>query len=223
MSVRALVLLTLLAGCTFERRTLDYACPNTSDCDDGRVCNADGWCVVSTTEPDAGGDAGPTIDSGPMIDGGPPADASTPDAFVCPPGCTSCVGDLCVITCAPTGSCATQVVCPAGVKCKVECNGDSSCGAGVDCSAAASCVIECTNTGSCAGALTCGAGRCRVECQGGDSCLGGIDCSDSCACDTFCTGVGSCTTLPVCAHPEGPQGCVKSGECESTAGQCNDC
>jgi hypothetical protein len=202
----------LASGCSFDRRSHQFACDMPTDCDDEHICDQ-GWCVP------IGGDD----DAAPQADADPNApDAGTADAFVCPPGCTSCdIEGVCNITCATAGSCsAAPVVCPANVPCKVECNGDSSCAMGIDCSAAESCRIECTNSNSCGGPITCALdGYCRVECEGLNSCTGGIDCDQSCACDTFCTGSGSCTIEPLCP---GPSQCT-GGPCSSLQGQCNSC
>jgi hypothetical protein len=200
-------LAVLAVGCSFDRRSGAFRCDSGEACGPERVCQ-DGWCV-STSQPlaDGGGD------------GDGDGDAGGPDgAFACPADCTRCDGDLCVMDCSVSGSCATEVVCPAGVRCKVEC-GTASCGAGIDCSAAASCRIECPNDQACAGLITCGPGFCRVECGGLDSCTGGIDCSGSCACDTFCTGAGSCAVAPSCTKPM----CTSGVDCTSVMGQCNEC
>ena len=209
MNARTLALVVLLAGvtagCSFDRRTGAFRCDNGEPCGDGRVCE-NGWCVLANQP---GGDGG---------DGSGNNDASGIDgAFVCPQSCTRCEGDLCVIDCNTGGACATEVVCPAGIRCKVEC-GASACVAGIDCSAAQSCRIECTGQDACAGPITCSPGFCRLECGGSNSCVGGIDCSDSCACETLCTGSGACTPPPTC-----PTGCTSGqGECIIN-GQCNQC
>jgi hypothetical protein len=206
--------LVMLVGCTFEKRSSELSCMVPSDCDPGRTC-VGGWCVEGGS-PDGGND-GPIVDADPDAPDAPPVPDSGPfDAFVCPAGCSSCLDDLCVITCV-TGSeplCSTGLVtCPAGSKCKAECNGSGVCSLGVDCSSAATCRIECGGTNSCAGPITCGAGPCVLECQN-NSCNGGIDCSASCMCMPTC-GSGSCTTPPTC-----PALCDMGNSCKFTGPDC---
>jgi len=215
----ALVALAATA-CGFDRRSPGYACQPGDDCGAGRTCSQ-GWCVdIGGDAGDAGGgDAAPVADADPNQ---PDAALGGPDAFVCPGVCSSCTVDgTCIIACDATGSCASGVVCPAGIPCKVECNGASSCAGAIDCSAATSCRVECTNQDACAGAIACGSGVCRVECGGSGSCSGGIDCVDACQCDTFCTGSGSCAVAPTCPPPS--QCTTGGGECTGVPGPCNSC
>ncbi|HTJ46507.1 MAG TPA: hypothetical protein VL463_30585 [Kofleriaceae bacterium] len=190
-------------SCSIETRSGAFRCDNGA-CPTGRTCEA-GWCVSNGT-PDAPGGA----------DGNGNA-----DAFVCPPACSSCNGNTCVITCDTAGSCASQVVCPAGFACMVDCAGMNSCAGGVDCSTSSSCSVSCGGDMSCAGATTCGAGACNVSCGGPNSCGGVIQCSSSCKCDTSCGGAGSCKQTPLCPAPTSQ---CKSGKiCTSAPNVCHTC
>jgi hypothetical protein len=213
------VLLAAVAGCSFQRRSSEYACDVPADCGAGRTCE-NGWCVEI---------GGPVIDADPSApDADPNApDGATPDAFVCPLGCTTCEGEICVITCntsdvgAPCN--AAPIVCPAGVACKVECLAGSSCASGVDCSQSSNCRIECTGTSACDGPLTCGEGPCHIECDDG-TCTGGIDCREACQCQTFCAGGSSCMPLPMCKIPTGGGDCVGGqDECVANQIECMTC
>jgi hypothetical protein len=208
------LVVALTIGCSFDRRSPSLACTVPGDCSGGRTC-VDGWCVESAGGPDGAPD-GLIVDADPLAPDAPPVpDAGPFDAFVCPPGCSMCEGDLCKITCV-TGSeprCSGVVTCPAGYKCKVECQGAGTCALGVDCSGGQTCRIECTGTDSCDGMVTCGAGPCIIECQS-NSCNGGIDCSASCMCMPAC-GSGSCVPEPVC-----PAGCDQGSSCKFTGAGC---
>jgi hypothetical protein len=202
---RALIALLLVGGCSFERRTADYACNGPEDCGTGRTCDL-GWCVEI---------GGPVVDADPNApDADPNApDASMSDAFACPSVCTSCDElNVCLIQCntsdpgAPCNS--APIVCPPGVICKI----------GVDCSQSANCRVECTGDDSCAGAITCGEGPCHVECVDVNTCAEGIDCAASCSCFTDCSGFDACATPPTC-----PTGCEQGGECRNNQQVCSTC
>jgi len=213
LAALAVAALALVAtGCSFERRSPDFTCVTSADCTGGRVCSQ-GFCVDPLAESDAG-----AADAAPLDDGGAPADTG-PDAFVCPPQCSSCALGVCVMDCTPQGSCGTRVVCPAGMPCAVQC-GDSACGAGVDCSSATDCRIDCTQPLSCGGHLSCGDGPCRVQCSGVGACTGGIDCDNSCKCDVLCTGTGTCTPAAQC---NGPNQCDTGKGCTSSPNPCHSC
>ncbi len=206
----ATLAIALLAGCSFDGRSDQYACDQPSDCTDGRVC-LDGFCVFSAGSDAAVADASPDQ---------PDADL-TPDASTCPPECSSCAGDLCIIECNTDDACATPVVCPAGMPCQVRCTGMASCAGGVDCTDSTACTVICTQADACAGPLECGLGVCDITCSGTSSCTGGIDCSTSCACDTRCTGSNSCLPVPDCPGP--PQCTESNDECSSQGGPCDQC
>jgi len=208
-------LLVAVAGCSFQRRSSDYACDTPADCGAGRSCE-NGWCVEI---------GGPTFDADPSApDADPNAPDSAPsDAFACPTTCGFCDElNICHISCntsdvsAPCN--AAPVVCPPGVACKVECMATDSCLMGVDCSAASNCRVECTGGGSCDGPIACSDGPCTVECTNTNTCTGGIDCEDSCSCLTDCMGGGSCVPDPVC-----PPGCSQGGNCRNTQQECSTC
>jgi len=214
-----LLAVALVAACSFQRRSEDYACQVASDCGAGRTCDQ-GWCVEV---------GGPVVDADPNAPDADPTlpDGAPPDAFVCPPACSSCDGDICLIACDTSDGAApcnaSPVVCPAGIQCKVECLADSSCASGVDCSQSSNCRIECTGTGSCDAPLTCGAGPCHIECDDG-TCTGGIDCREACQCQTFCTGNSSCLPAPMCKVPVGGGDCVGAqSECVANTTECMTC
>ena len=205
----AAVVLVFLAACTFERRSPDFTCTTTDDCEGGRTC-IDGWCATSASPPDASIDADPDD-----------PDASTIDGGSCPPACSRCEQATCVIECTGASGCSgAPVVCPAGMPCEVKCNGPSSCGMGVDCTAASACTIVCSKNSSCGSVLQCGEGRCDIECSGDSSCQGGIQCGGACACDTACTGASSCTGTTTC--PTGGD-CKTDNACSSTPAGCDAC
>lgn len=205
---------TMVASCSFERRTEGFACSAPSECGEGRTC-AEGWCVEIAGP---GGDAMPVADADPNQ---PDANVGPDAAFVCPAECTSCTGTTCNIVCSGLNSCAPQVVCPAGIPCKVECNGEDSCVNGIDCTDASSCRIECGQLDACAGLIQCGTGVCIVECTGANSCAAGTSCADSCQCITACEGAGSCLADSTC--PPGNACSNNQGDCTGESLSCNEC
>src|SRR6188508_7175 len=141
----ALVMVSSLLSCQFQRRSAGYDCDSPDDCSGGRVC-VDGWCVE--------GDGGQSVaDADPLA---PDATVGPDSSFVCPETCSRCDGDTCIMDCPQSDSCATAVVCPPGVKCRVECGGKNSCGGTIDCSAASECLIYCIGNDSCDSLITCG-------------------------------------------------------------------
>jgi len=202
----AAVWITLLvAGCSINHRSGDYACTKQSDCAAGRICT-DGFCVLQMQ-----------LDSGVKMDG-----ANHPDGGdTCPSPCTSC--DLgaktCVVDCSVNPSaCNNAVVCPTGFACDIRCSTSGSCKNGVNCLNAKSCAIDCSGTNSCRN-LACGTGKCTVDCSGGSSCRG-VGCAQSCACDVTCH-IGSLCESVTC-----PSGCFSGSQlpgCTSLAPGCNTC
>ena len=206
------VMVGSLAGCPFQRRSEGYACDGPGDCGDGRVCSA-GWCIESGDGGQAVADADPDA---------PDAHVGPDSSFVCPPTCSRCDVDTCVMDCAVSDACATEVVCPPGVKCRVECTGKNSCGGGIDCTTASECLVICIGNDSCDSLISCGTGPCRVNCTSPSTCTAGIDCADSCRCDTLCSGANSCTIPPTC--PSSTCTDMTTDECDSTLDQsCDDC
>jgi hypothetical protein len=198
-------LVAMLAACSVERRSEQFACTEPADCESGRRC-IDGWCVVE-------GDA-------PIVDGSSGGSDAPADALECPPGCTRCDGAVCVIECTEPNSCATRIVCPPGVACRVRCTGAASCAGGVDCASAPTCQIQCATEGTCRGALLCGDGPCDISCSGGGSCIAGVSCESSCACSVTCQGSNSCSPAAAC-----PADACRSGAGCSTdpAAACDTC
>ena len=205
MKTALLVLAVVLAGCSINHRSGDFACVKNSDCSTGRVCD-NGFCIVS------GSIDAPRNDA-PKGSGG--------DAQGCPTGCTSCnmSQKTCTIDCSLPGSnCNNQVTCPTGYKCDVQCKTDSSCRSGVNCDGASQCTVECGGRNSCRN-VQCGPARCDIMCSGQSSCQDTIRCNNSCACDVTCTGVGACQNFPSCTSAA----CTTVGGCTSVPANCNSC
>jgi hypothetical protein len=192
------------ASCSINRRSGQYECDDTADCDPGRACS-EGLCVPVSTLPDAGVKKDASI----------PPDA----ANACPPQCTSCAdGKVCLIDCtAPGSNCGAQVVCPAGFNCDIRCNLAGSCRSGVICTSAASCTIQCTGRASCRG-VQCGPGRCNVSCPAQDSCET-VFCNQSCACDVRCPLVSNNCLNVQCTSLQ----CDTGRGCSSLPFNCNTC
>jgi hypothetical protein len=75
--MKALLLsaLGLVVACTFPSRSSQYACETTADCEAGRTCDSDGYCVKASV--DGGGDTGDSTFDAAIVstDGGPTPDA----------------------------------------------------------------------------------------------------------------------------------------------------
>jgi hypothetical protein len=203
LGLASLAVAAAAGSCSINRRSGQYECEVTADCDPGRICS-DGLCVSAGGGPDA-----------------PPADGPKQDAppSTCPSQCTQCVeGKTCIIDCAaPGANCGAQVVCPPGFACDVRCSLQNSCRAGVVCTGATSCTVQCTGSGSCRG-VTCGAGPCKVSCPAQGSC-DGVTCGPSCACDvTGCLATGSCRNV-MCTK----FACNTFPGCTSNRSGCNTC
>jgi hypothetical protein len=202
--MKILALVVLVAACSIQHKSDEYACTKTAECNNGRAC-VDGYCIVASAV-----DAPPAPIDTPIH--------TTPDAPACPAGCTTCNPGqhTCTIDCSMT-NCNGQVACPAGYKCDILCDTDNSCRNGVDCQAAASCNITCSGNGSCRN-LQCGAGPCDVNCAGAGACRN-VACNDSCACDVTCAGNQSCGDSIQC-----PQlGCRAGLGCTSVPSFCHSC
>lgn len=197
------IALALLAACSIQHRSGEYACTKQSDCNNGRTCT-DGFCVL----PGGGGpDAPKSIDA-----------PSHGDSASCPAGCSTCnVGQkTCTIDCR-SSNCNGQVACPAGYKCDIQCDTDNSCRNGVDCTAALSCNITCSGGNTCRN-VECGLGPCDVACSGVSSCRG-VACNSSCACDVTCTGNQSCSDTIACTS----LACKSGLGCTSVPTVCHSC
>jgi hypothetical protein len=202
LAVASLAVAAAAGSCSINRRSGQYECEVTADCEQGRICS-DGLCVTAGGGPDA-----------------PPADGPRQDApAACPSQCTQCVdGKTCIIDCAaPGANCGAPVVCPPGFACDVRCNLQGSCRAGVVCTGATSCKVQCTGRSSCNGVM-CGAGPCNVDCSAMYSCEA-VSCGPSCACDvTGCLATGSCRSV-MCTKLE----CRTFTGCTSNRSGCNTC
>jgi hypothetical protein len=192
----------IATSCSVNHRSDEFACTKTLDCDPGRVCSSDGFCVLGTVADAAKSDA-------PRPDAAPP----------CPSGCTSCnvTDKTCTIDCTMTTCNNTTITCPAGYKCDILCNTDSSCRSGINCRQAASCNIECSGGQSCRN-VSCGPGPCDVSCSGPSSCRN-VACGSSCACDVTCTGNQSCSSNIFCKS----FACDTGSGCTSMRTGCNTC
>lgn len=186
-SVALLVVMFAVAtSCSITKKSGDYACTTSADCNSGRECS-EGFCVLHGTSIDA---SQQPIDARSNIDGG--------GSNSCPSACTSCSGTgttkTCTIDCAASGTCGQKVTCPAGYICDVKCNVAGACTKGVACPATGACNVTCSANDSCTGGpsgVTCGTGKCDVQCSGQSSCKD-VTCGASCACDVTCTGQNSC-------------------------------
>ena len=197
------IALVLLAACSIQHRTGEYACTKQSDCNNGRTCT-DGFCVLP---------GGGNPDAPKTVDGATHADANG-----CPPGCSTCdtTKHTCTIDCR-SSNCNGAVACPAGYKCDIQCDTDNSCRNGVDCTAALSCNVTCSGNSSCRN-VSCGLGPCDVSCSGPSSCRG-VACGNSCACDVTCTGSQSCGDTAVCTS----FACKSGLGCTSVPTVCHSC
>ena len=183
MRSMVVALTLLLAACSINHKSDGYACTKNTDCDSGRVCSSDGFCVVAGSQVDASrNDAPKSGDAGGQ----------------CPTGCSSCnvSQHSCTIDCQQT-SCINTVTCPTGYHCDIHCNSDNACRNGINCMMGASCNIECASKSSCEN-VQCGAGPCSVNCSGTSSCKN-VACGTSCACDVLCTGLQSCSAGIQCS------------------------
>lgn len=182
--MRTAVLLTALiavaTACAIDRRSDDFACSSSRDCNSGRSC-IDNVCVLGVV-----------------------------DAAPCPSNCSSCdvSARTCTIDCA-TANCAARVVCPAGWACNVKCNAENSCRNGVSCANTTSCSVECLGKSSCQD-VVCGAGKCTVDCSGEQSCRNvacgsSCACDVTCGGSSSCRGQLLCTQ-PTCGTLN-PRGC----------------
>jgi len=190
-AVKICVLLALLAACYSPSvRDCTVTCATGDQCGGGQVC-AGGWC----TAPDVSceGVAPPTDAPAVRID------AASPDADICPLGCTNgtCIAGVCVIDCSAPDSCPNDIVCPVNLPCRVLC-GDRSCGHKVNCALASQCEVDCAGTDACKDEIICGKIECDVTCSGTASCKRRVKCKEACSCDVTCSGVGSCAETPEC-------------------------
>ncbi len=208
LGLASLAVAAAAGSCSINRRSGQYECEVTADCDPGRTCS-EGLCVAP------GGPDAPPAD-------GPPADGPKRDAppNTCPSQCTQCAdGKVCIIDCAaPGANCGAQVVCPPGFNCDIRCSLQGSCRAGIICTDAASCTIQCTGRSSCRGVM-CGAGPCNVSCPAMSS-SENVACGPSCACDVTCPFPnGSCINVQCTSI-----GCDTGRGCSSTQfPTCNTC
>lgn len=172
-----LALIAVAASCLVSRKSSDFACSTTTDCQDGRVCN-DGFCEPSCPAECSSCDLGELQCNVDCTDAGGCGDITCPTGFDCQVDCSasnacgnvSCGGATsCDVSCHGSMACGA-VTCGPG-DCKIDCSGSSAC-ASVDCSTSCGCDVDC-NGGDCGGAAVCPS-------PGGIDCTDGDDgCSDS--------------------------------------------
>ncbi len=192
-------MLVWLLGCTVSRKSSDFACQSTTDCDATRTC-VQGYCVLR-------GDAGITQ---------------------CPSTCDSCDLTTSPPTCTRTGQDGNDFTCPAGMSCTITC-ASSACGdidcSDASCTIACmagdachdiqcgvgGCVVNCTGSGACHN-VTCGVsgkGACDIRCTGIDACHD-VDCHRSCGCAVTGCGLTECNSVS-CPSTTGGDFCTESG------------
>jgi hypothetical protein len=204
MKSALLALTALVAACSIQHRSDEYACTKQSDCNSGRTCVA-GFCVTQGTS---------DIDA--RIDG--PKNMGSDGGNGCPPGCSMCNPSqhTCTIDCRST-DCTGPVTCPVGYHCDINCDADNSCTNGINCTGGLSCNVTCASSGSCRN-VSCGLGPCDINCSGPNTCRG-VSCSSSCACDVQCTGQGACTQGVQCTS----LACKIGLGCTSVPATCHSC
>lgn len=203
------ILIAGFASCSVNHRSGEFACTTQADCPSDRTCS-EGLCI-------SGGDPG--IDAPPGIDG-----PVRPDAFVCPPQCTSCNPGAheCKVDCnASPATCNVPINCPAGFNCNIICTNLNSC-PNINCTAGESCRIDCKGASSCK-AITCGEGACDVKCEAANTCKN-VNCNASCKCDVECPAAnpGACSVLDC---PKDGLTCANIGlpGCNSSNDGCDTC
>jgi hypothetical protein len=214
----AVVYIGLAACYEPSLRSCSIACTSPEQCIGTQVCLPEGYCADPNVrrcdegEPILVDASLVTSDTAP-----PPVDAID----LCAQGCSNgtCIGGVCTIDCSATGSCTTDVACPANLPCHVIC-GDAACDHKVNCTMAASCKVDCVGQGSCVDEIQCPGNRpCDVTCSGADSCHKRVKCANSCACDVTCSGSGACDEASEC-----PEALCRVGNgCSSQPATCNDC
>jgi len=201
----------LVAGCSVNHRSGDFACDRQADCSSGRTC-IDNFCVALQA------DASVPVDS--KNDAPPPTDAN-----LCPSACTSCSNDskTCTIDCMLNGgACNGLIRCPEGWNCNVLCSLAGSCSNGLICPGGKSCKVTCSGRQSC-NDFMCNTGPCDVECTGASSC-NSLSCGTACACDINCLNSTSCGSKIACKSElcRSGRGCTSMPLAVPTT-TCNSC
>ena len=152
--IAAAAVAAVVASCTVHRVSDRYACTETSQCDDGRVCEQ-GFCIAG-----GGSSACPT-----------PCDSCDLDERTCkiecstgnPCGAVHCpIGFDCTIRCNSAGACG-DIDCATATRCDVDCSGGASCG-NLNCGGG-ECAVRCAGAGACPSidcAVSC---KCDVDCN----------------------------------------------------------
>ncbi len=170
--------MAVVAACFIDRKTTDFECTTTDDCDGDLVCR-DSYCIV-----DEGTDDIPTDD------------LPTDDVPIeCPPDCDECDpnGNVCLVLCSSSDRCG-DFECPEGWECQILCQGPGACG-DITCEDGP-CNVQCS------GANACGTVDCRLACSCDVTC-DDLSCDDA-ICPIVegrnCTADGSpetdCTSSP---------------------------
>jgi hypothetical protein len=178
------VLAFLLAGsCLLDRRSTDFECTQSTDCETGRVCEG-GFCIRASLDCDGARCSANCDDETPC------------GALVCPAGFS------CNFDCDSPGAC-TSIDCSEAAFCDIDCTAPNACGpvvCGRD--GTGECDIECTAQNACAGITCDDACKCDVDCDiGGDGCeqpstcpATGVDCDDGDnGCDSSDAGCDTCS------------------------------
>jgi hypothetical protein len=169
--MKVFAILVLLAGCSVNRKSDQFACGSNGDCKDNRICDR-GFCieqscpspctscdnVAMTCEVDCAGRSCGTVH--------------------CPSGYT------CTINCEGNNAC-NSVQCGDGTACTVTCDGVMACRR-IDCGTKA-CNITCGATANSCPNIGCSDScKCDVSCNGANVC-GSMSCPDN---GTLCTQGG---------------------------------
>jgi hypothetical protein len=187
--------MAVVAACFIDRKTTDFECSTTDECEGDLVCRGN-YCVVD----DGSDDSSTDFDDEPSDD--PADDLPTDDSpDLCPPECSECDPNdrVCVFVCGTNDRCG-DIDCPDGWECQILCQGAMACGD-----------------------ITCEDGPCNVQCADNNSC-GIVDCRGACACDVTCFN-GACedALCPIVAGRNCTMDGTTETGCTSSAPDCNRC
>lgn len=117
--------MAVVAACFIDRKTTDFECSTTDECDGDLVCR-DNYCIV-----DDGSD-----------------DTSDDLPIECPPDCSECnpASRVCLFVCTSSDRCG-DIQCPEGWECQILCQGSQACGT-ITCEDGP-CNVQCTGNNAC--------------------------------------------------------------------------
>ena len=121
--VLVIALAAVVASCFVGRKSSDYECSTTEDCEAGRTCDR-GFCVSSS---------------------------STIDASLCPAACNGgcdLAAKTCSMRCDQNNKC-NNATCPSGYACTITCSGTNVCSGQICPAGAQSCDITCSTSNAC--------------------------------------------------------------------------